>query len=121
MLRPHSPQAAICPRCELPGVHNDDDCLAAYRAAIAAETPRPRPAPKLEPTPKRPAPLPPVEMPTDLSTPLTVNQACALVQVTRRAMYVWMQQGKVAWEYTPGGARRIYRASLLRAHRDVAR
>lgn len=92
MLRPHAVRAPICPRCELPGVHNDDDCLAAYRAAIARETPRPRLAPKLEPTPTRPAPpLPPVAMPTDLSTPLTVNQACALLQVTRRALYVWMQ------------------------------
>jgi len=119
MLRPHSPQAAICPRCELPGVHNNDDCLAAYRAAIAAETPRLRPTPKLAPAPKRPAPMPPVTMPTDLSTPLTINQACALLQVTRHTLYNWMTAGKLRWEYTAGGTRRIYRASLLRANRDT--
>ena len=119
MLRPH--HTLTCPQCEQPGLHaTADACLDALRAAVASEPPRLRPQrPSL--APPRPAPpLRPVAMPTDTATPLTINQACALLQVTRHCIYDWMQQGKLRWEYTPGGSRRIYRASLLRAKREVA-
>lgn len=120
MLRPYHGHTITCPQCEQPGLHSTADaCIQALRAAVAVEPLRPKPhgQPKPAPLPVRPVPVRPVEIPSDPSTPLTINQACALVQVTRRCLYVWMKTGKLTWEYTPGGARRIYRASLLRAKR----
>lgn len=116
MLRPHQGHTLICPQCEQPGLHGHvDQCIEALRKAIAKEPPRPKPQSAPIPIAR---PARPVEIPSDPSAPLTVNQACALVQVSRHTLYDWMRDGKVRWESTPGGARRIYRASLLRAKRE---
>lgn len=117
MLRPSTVSTPICPRCELPGVHNDEDCLAALRSAIAGETPRPRPIPRPAPAAKpKPAPVAPPAV--DLTKPLSIRKACELVDVTRSTIYNWMKLGKIEWEYSAGGAVRIQRASLFRAKRE---
>ncbi len=46
---------------------------------------------------------------------LTLDEAAALVKVTRRTLYTWMDAGKVTVQYTPSGRRRILRRSLLTA------
>jgi hypothetical protein len=102
MLRPPAVSTPTCPRCELPGVHNDDDCLAALRSAIAGEVPRPRPIPRPVP-PAKPTPIPAVAAPVDPLKPLSIRKACDLVDVTRSTIYNWMKLGKIEWEYTAGG------------------
>jgi excisionase family DNA binding protein len=44
---------------------------------------------------------------------VTVNEACAIVGVTRRTMYTWINSGKLKYVRTPSGRIRIYRESLL--------
>lgn len=46
---------------------------------------------------------------------LTVDQACALVQVSRRTIYNWLKQGKLQVTRTAGGRLRIQRESLWQA------
>lgn len=120
MLRSHSAPTLTCPRCEQPGIHGTaDECLDALRAAVAGETPRPRPVrPLPRPVPKAQSPKPErAPAPVDPQKPLTVTQASALVQVSRSAIYGWIREGKLEVEFTPGGAVRIPRSQLLRARR----
>ena len=45
---------------------------------------------------------------------LSVSGAAALLNVSRRTIYNWLQTGKLAMAgRTPGGAVRIYKADLL--------
>lgn len=45
---------------------------------------------------------------------LNIVQACARAGVKRRAIYYWIEAGKVEVCYTPSGRLRIYADSLLR-------
>lgn len=45
---------------------------------------------------------------------LTINQACAWLQVSRRTLYNWMNAGTVTFVRLPSGTRRIVRASVVR-------
>jgi excisionase family DNA binding protein len=45
---------------------------------------------------------------------LTINQAMDLVGVSRRTIYYWLEQNRVRYVRTAGGAVRIYADSLLR-------
>lgn len=45
---------------------------------------------------------------------VSVQQAMALVGVSRRTLYNWMDRGKVQYVRTAGGSRRILRATLWR-------
>lgn len=54
---------------------------------------------------------------------VTIERACALVQVSRRTIYNWLRTGKVEYVRTAGGSVRIYVDSLWRrpdGSRDVA-
>lgn len=119
MLRPHQGHTLTCPQCEQPGLHSTADaCIEALRAAVAGEAPRLRPSPRPVPLAKpRPTPAPATSY-VDPSKPLTMRQACELVQVTRTTLYNWRKLGKIDWEYSAGGAVRIQRASLFRAKRE---
>lgn len=46
---------------------------------------------------------------------LNVQQACALVQVSRRTIYNWLKAGKIEVMRTAGGRLRIRRESLWRS------
>jgi excisionase family DNA binding protein len=51
---------------------------------------------------------------------LTVRQASALTQVTRKSIYRWLASGKAHGVKTAGGGQRICRHSLFRkSHSDV--
>lgn len=120
MLRSAAAPTLTCPRCEQPGIHGTaDECLDALRAAVAGETPRPRPVrPLPRPVPAAKAkPQRASAPPVDPLRPLTVTQASALVQVSRSAIYGWIRDGKLEVEFTPGGSVRIQRSQLLRASR----
>lgn len=122
MLRALPVPTLTCPQCDQPGSHGTaDECIAALQSAISNQPPRPRPFPKSAPPAKaKPALIakPPDLETSDPSKPLTMRQACALVQVTRSTLYNWKRAGKIDWEYTVGGAVRIQRASLFRAKRN---
>lgn len=45
---------------------------------------------------------------------INIQQACNLMQVSRRTVYNWMDAGKVQFVRTPSGARRIIEATLWR-------
>lgn len=116
MLRPHLGRTITCPQCEQPGPHgNVDQCIESLKKAIAGETPRPRPIPKPRPAPKM---KPAAVLPIDQLKPLSIRQACELLNVARSTIYNWMREHKIEWEYTPGGAVRIRREQLLRARQD---
>lgn len=44
---------------------------------------------------------------------LTIAQACALLSVSRRTIYYWLEQGKLDTVRTIGGSLRIYKDSLF--------
>jgi excisionase family DNA binding protein len=46
---------------------------------------------------------------------LTVQQAQARAQVSRRTLYNWLKAGKIDYVRTAGGAVRIFEDSLFRA------
>lgn len=114
MLRHTAPSSPVCGQCEQPGVHGSHDaCLSALRDALRREPPRRGHVPA-------PAILAPVRPRVRQRTAaidadwLTINQACAVVQMSRHALYDWMRDGKVQWQYTAGGQRRIKASSLWR-------
>jgi excisionase family DNA binding protein len=45
---------------------------------------------------------------------ISINQACQLVDVSRRTIYNWIQTGKVEFVRTAGGSIRIFPGSLFR-------
>lgn len=119
MLRPHHGHTLTCPHCEQPGPHGTvDQCIEALKKAIAGETPRPRPIQKPLPAPTM---KPAAVLPVDPLKPLSIRQACELLNVARSTIYTWMRTGKIDVEYTPGGAVRISRSQLLRARRHESR
>ena len=101
---------AICPRCELPGEHRTaDDCLLAIRNTMRARAQLPaltRPV-----RPPRKAPKACGDYNPEL---LTIRQACAVTQMSRRTITEWVRLGKVDRIYTAGGHPRIVAASLWR-------
>lgn len=61
-----------------------------------------------------------VEAKPDLARPkVNIVQACEIAGVSRRAIYYWIEQGKVEYVRTAGGAIRIYADTLLRTPNDV--
>ncbi len=48
---------------------------------------------------------------TDRPT-LTILEACKVVGVSRRTIYVWLNAGKLEYKRTAGGSIRIYTDSL---------
>ena len=61
-----------------------------------------------------------VHLITPVAERRTVNtvQACALAGVSRRALYYWMESGKVEYACLPSGRRRIFVDSLLKRPRE---
>ena len=45
---------------------------------------------------------------------VNIAQACELVGVSRRALYYWMESGKVEYVRTAGGSRRIFVDTLFK-------
>ena len=45
---------------------------------------------------------------------VTILQACAVCQISRRTLYNWLAAGKVEYVRTAGGAVRIFKDSLFR-------
>ena len=45
---------------------------------------------------------------------LTLSQACAYAQVTRRTLYNWIEKGKLIRYDTAGGGPRVRRGELVR-------
>lgn len=62
-------------------------------------------------TPDSPPPSQPI--PATLDGLITVNQAAGLARVSRRTIYLWVQQGKLRTKRTVGGGLRIDRQSLF--------
>jgi excisionase family DNA binding protein len=57
---------------------------------------------------------------------VSITKACALVDVSRRTLYYWMQSGKVPYLVTAGGRRRIvvdalFQTTPRRAHAPAGR
>lgn len=48
---------------------------------------------------------------------VSIQQAAALMEVSRRTIYNWLNQGKVAYVRTPGGRVRIITETLWRTTR----
>ena len=59
----------------------------------------------------------PYDFPSHRRT-VNIMQACALAGVKRRALYYWMESGRVEYVLTPSGRRRIYVDTLLRRPTD---
>ena len=55
-----------------------------------------------------------VDVPKDRSL-LTIKQACALADVSRRTIYNWLKDNRIQYVRTAGGAVRIFGDSLFRA------
>ena len=67
------------------------------------------------------APSPRRLLPPDPDTWLSIEQACALVGVTRRTLYNWLQAGKIdaaSVRRTVGGAVRIRAGALWQSESD---
>lgn len=45
---------------------------------------------------------------------VSIQQACELVEVTRRTIYNWLRDGRIEYVRTAGGSVRIIRESLFR-------
>lgn len=51
---------------------------------------------------------------------VSIKRACALAGVSRRTVYVWMDEGKVQFVRTAGGSVRIFADSLFRPGEERA-
>lgn len=60
--------------------------------------------------PESPRTSPPADDPRDF---LTLPQACAYAQVSRRTLYNWMAAGKLTRYETPSGAARVRKSELV--------
>lgn len=99
-----------CPRCELPGEHRAaDDCLLAIRNRMRARAQLPALTKPVRPPQK-------TAKACDDYNPelLTIRQACAVTQMSRRTITEWVKLGKVERVYAAGGQPRIVAASLWR-------
>jgi excisionase family DNA binding protein len=59
--------------------------------------------------PETPPPLVPKDRPV-----VTIHQAMAKAQVSRRTIYLWLQKGQIQYVRTAGGSVRIFEDSLFR-------
>lgn len=98
----------------------DEACLLALRAALRAAPDYPQPATStVRPAKGRPSKIRHASRPLSWAqarrlTWLTIDQASAIVQVTRETMRNWMDDQKVIWVETAGGQARVFAPSIWR-------
>ena len=105
---PGLPRLLRCPRCELSGEHRTDaDCLTAIRNQMRARVDLPPLAVSVRPPRK-------TSKACDDYNPelLTIRQAAAVTQMSRRTITEWVKLGKIERVFLAGGQPRIVAASL---------
>lgn len=58
--------------------------------------------------------------PVDNARLYTIENAARVIGVSKRTMYLWIQQGKVEIRLTAGGRKRVVAASLIQRPQESA-